>query len=362
MESVHSRPDPEDPKESLENKYKLLKYIHDSVIGLNTKIRTPYGMKPLTYCDYTASGRALSFIEDYIRNQILPIYANTHTLNSRTAKQTIYSREEARDIIKRCVNGNEKDAVIFIGNGSTAAVNHLVRSIDTSYKNKTSDIVDNYHFYDNFWQVNRWKTFDCTLWNMPFANQGFYESHEKSKIHQHNYEKFKKHKLETMHTEPPVVFVSIMEHNSNLLPWRESGAIVEFVDIREDTGELDYEHLKSLILKYSSYNGLKIGTFTAASNITGTLNDVDYISYLLHKNGALSFVDYASAAPYIKINVNGSTTRFNNTPTEDTHLCYKDAIFISPHKFVGGPDTPGLLICKKQLLCNALNKISLKRN
>jgi len=101
METVHSRPQQKSLEDSIEQKEKLLEYIRNSIIGKDVQIRTPYGMKPLTYCDYIASGRSLSFIEDYIRDQILPIYANTHTLNSRSAKQTIYSREEARDIIKR---------------------------------------------------------------------------------------------------------------------------------------------------------------------------------------------------------------------------------------------------------------------
>jgi len=130
---VHSRPQPLHPQVDTDRKEKLIEYVRDSIIGKDVQIRTPYGMKPMTYCDYTASGRSLSFIEDYIRDQIMPMYANTHTLNSRSAKQTIYSREEARDIIKRCVNGNENDAIIFVGTGSTAAVNHLVRSIDTNY-------------------------------------------------------------------------------------------------------------------------------------------------------------------------------------------------------------------------------------
>lgn len=122
---------------------------------------------------------------------------------------------------------------------------------------------------------------------MSFANQGSYEAHEKNKIHLDNYSKFKKKKQEEMHTEPPVIFASVMEHNSNLLPWRESGATIEFININETTGELNYDELISLLTKYKGYNGLKIGTFSAGSNITGTLNDVDYIAYLLHLNNGL---------------------------------------------------------------------------
>lgn len=348
MDSVHSRPEPQTM--DLEAKEKLVGYIRENIIGKDVQIRTPYGMKPLTYCDFTASGRSLAFIEDYIRHQILPVYANTHTLNSRTAKQTIYSREEARDIIKRCVNGNERDAVIFVGTGSTAAVNHLVRSIDANYLKAKSDTEEN-EKHENFCQVNRWKTLDCTLCSQSFANQGLYEAHEKSDTHLQNYTTYKKdHTM--IKKEVPVVFVTVMEHNSNLLPWREMGAKIEYIDIDHKTGEINYDELVTLLQKYQFYDGLKIGSFSAGSNITGILNDVDYLAFLMHKAGGLCFVDYAAVAPYVEININGVTSRFSRVSFEDAHLCYKDAIFISPHKFIGGPDSPGLLICKKKLLSN----------
>jgi selenocysteine lyase/cysteine desulfurase len=188
---------------------------------------------------------------------------------------------------------------------------------------------------------------------MSFANQGFYEAHESSECHLKNYEVYKK-THEVKYTEPPVVFVSVMEHNSNYLPWYEKdpNTKIEFVNINSKTGELDYDDFENLLDKYKSYNGLKIGTFSAGSNITGILNDTDYLALMLHKNNALCFIDYAAVAPYVDINVNGTTSRFSRVDSEESHLCYKDAIFISPHKFVGGPDTPGILVCKKKLLCN----------
>jgi selenocysteine lyase/cysteine desulfurase len=96
---------------------------------------------------------------------------------------------------------------------------------------------------------------------------------------------------------------------------------------------------------------MKIGTFSAGSNITGIINDVDRISLILHQQGFLAFFDYAAVAPYIKMNMNGPTSLFPSPPNL-SHLCYKDALFISPHKFVGAPDTPGILCCKKELLQN----------
>jgi len=83
---------------------------------------------------------------------------------------------------------------------------------------------------------------------------------------------------------------------------------------------------------------LKIGSFSAASNVTGIRSDVEAITALLARHNALSFWDYAAAAPYIKIDMNGTTPI--------------DAVFISPHKFVGGPGTPGVLVVKEHLVKN----------
>lgn len=90
-------------KELEKNKEKLLQYVNDNVIGgqANTVIKTVYGEKPLVYADYTASGKNLQFIEEYIQRQIMPLYANSHSNQSGTGKQTIFAREEARHIIKR---------------------------------------------------------------------------------------------------------------------------------------------------------------------------------------------------------------------------------------------------------------------
>lgn len=140
--------------------------------------------------------------------------------------------------------------------------------------------------------------------------------------------------------ERPVVFVSLHEHHSNLLPWRESLATV--VNIPEDeSGKIDEKFLESKLIEYKD-RPLKIGSFTAASNITSILQDTISITVLLHKYDALAFWDYATAGPYIKIDMNPMTGTQAN-------LAAKDAIFISPHKFLGGPGTPGILIAKKHL-------------
>src|SRR6187399_1574611 len=105
----------------------LVDLIRASVIGDDEAVAGPYGIRRVTYADYTASGRALSFIEDYLRDAVLPLYANTHTESSGTGLQTSRFREDARAIIRSAVGGNPDDhAVIFTGSGMTGAVNLLV--------------------------------------------------------------------------------------------------------------------------------------------------------------------------------------------------------------------------------------------
>ena len=89
-------------------------------------IKTVFGQKPLFYLDFTASGKALTFVESYIQERILPMYANTHTMQSATGQQTTSLRNEARQYIKRAINANDKDALIFVGSGSTSASNLLI--------------------------------------------------------------------------------------------------------------------------------------------------------------------------------------------------------------------------------------------
>jgi selenocysteine lyase/cysteine desulfurase len=144
--------------------------------------------------------------------------------------------------------------------------------------------------------------------------------------------------------ERPVVFLGPYEHHSNELPWRES--IADVVTIGEDTeGRVDVDQLADELRRHADRR-LKIGSFSAASNVTGIVTDVDRVAITLHRHGALSLWDYAAAGPYLPIDMNASPDVPNG------HLAYKDAVFISPHKFIGGPGTPGVLIAKRSLLRN----------
>ena len=142
--------------------------------------------------------------------------------------------------------------------------------------------------------------------------------------------------------ERPVVFIGPFEHHSNELPWRES--IADVVVIPEDRdGHIDVTRLEAELIRYAD-RPLKIGSFSAASNVTGIVTDTHAISDLLHRHGALSFWDFAAAAPYVEIEMYGRCTRHPKA--------YKDAVFLSPHKFVGGPGTPGVLVVRRDLLRN----------
>ncbi len=137
--------------------------------------------------------------------------------------------------------------------------------------------------------------------------------------------------------ERPVVFIGPFEHHSNELPWRES--IADVVVIREDgDGHIDQRQLEEELVRYAA-RPLRIGSFSAASNVTGIASDTRAIAELLHAHGALSFWDFAAAAPHVRIEMN----------PEGAAAMAKDAVFLSPHKFVGGPGTPGVLIAKRRL-------------
>jgi selenocysteine lyase/cysteine desulfurase len=150
-----------------------------------------------------------------------------------------------------------------------------------------------------------------------------------------------------------VVFMSIYEHNSNVLSWREAGAHIELIQLTED-GEIDLDHFETLLKRYKNYSSLKVATVSAGSNVTGNLVDVDRVAVLCHLYGTIACFDYAGVMPYVNINMNGPCPENENMfkPIDSKYhsLAYKDAVFFSPHKLVGGPQSSGVLIAKKKIL------------
>jgi selenocysteine lyase/cysteine desulfurase len=261
----------------------LLSRIRQSVIGDDQVMWGPFGPRRVTYADYTASGRSLGFIERFIHDEVLPRYANTHTESSGTGLQTTRLREDARQIIHDAVGGDDGTVVIFTGSGSTGAIDKMIHILGIRIPASLDD---------------------------RYALSAHIPADQR-----------------------PVVFIGPFEHHSNELPWRES--IADVVVIHEDhNGHIDTACLEAELVRYRD-RPLKIGSFSAASNVTGIVTDTAAISDLLHRHGALSFWDFAAAAPYVEVSMAG-----------------KDAVFISPHKFVGGPGTPGVLVVRRDLLRN----------
>ena len=285
--------------------YKMFDDARNSTIS-GGNYSTPFGTKRLVYTDWTASARAHQGIEDFIQRDVLPFYGNTHDHHSLCGHQSTAFREEARQVVAQATNaklsigdnegGKSKDVVIFAGTGATGATNKLV------------------HILGLHAMVAEATRNGTTL---------------------------------------PVILVGPFEHHSNLLPWRETGSRVLRIKENEQ-GQLDLLDLESRLIEVTKTGPntttaaappLIVGTFAAASNVTGVLTDVDLVTALLHRYNALAIFDYATAGPYVPMDMNPPMNAKGD-------VLAKDAIIFSPHKFLGGVNTPGVLVVKKSLCIN----------
>ncbi len=267
-------------------------FLRQQIVGVDSTFETPFGERLMVYCDYTASGRCLRFVESYLQS-LQRVYANTHTEDDITGRSMSQLLHEAEQAIKDSVNAGPQGRIIACGTGATGAIDKLQQIVGVTLPPATrrnlGDLLD----------------------------EGAVASSQ------------------------PVVFIGPYEHHSNELSWRQS--IATTVQVRLDaSGQIDLAHLEEL-LQDPQFKGRKmIGSFSAASNVTGMRSDVRRISSLLHRYGAIACFDYAACAPYVDVDMNPEPEFAGDDPSID-------AIFISPHKFLGGPGSSGVLVFNERI-------------
>lgn len=255
------------------------------IVGADATIATPYGPRPLIYADWTASGRLYRPIEHRLLDEIGPFVANTHSEASATGALMTEAYHRAHEIVRRHVHAGPDDVVITAGTGATGVVNKLVRLLGLRVPEQLSRYI-----------------------RVPDEQR-------------------------------PVVFVTHMEHHSNQIPWVES--IAEVVVLPPDRdGLVDVGALHDRLAQYRD-RPIKIGAFTACSNVTGIRTPIHALAAAMHAHGGVCFADYAASAPYVPIDM--------HPPEPGTHL---DAVYFSPHKFLGGPGSPGVLVFNAALYAN----------
>ncbi len=266
----------------MNNLESYFKPFRDNIVGINASFDSPYGNKEIIYADWIASGRLYAPIEDKIKNEFGPFVANTHTETSETGMMMTRAYHKAHKIIKGHVNASSSDVIITAGFGMTAVINKLQRILSLKVCGKSND---------------------C------------------------NFNK---------EEDKPIVFITHMEHHSNQTSWLETVADVEIIEPDKNL-LVDVNDLKIKLEKYKNRK-IKIGSFTACSNVTGISTPYHKMAKLMHEYGGVCFIDFAASAPYVDINMHPED------PMESL-----DAIFFSPHKFIGGPGSSGVLIFNSKL-------------
>ncbi|MCF8302350.1 MAG: aminotransferase class V-fold PLP-dependent enzyme [Bacteroidales bacterium] len=254
-------------------------------IGHHHKFKTPYGEKELIYADWIASGRLYKPIEDRIANVLGPYVGNTHTETSETGTLMTKAYHYAHKKIKDHVHAGPDDVLITSGFGMTGVVVKFQRILGLKTCGKLSDR-------------------ECLT-----------------------------------EIERPVVFLTHMEHHSNHTSWFETVADVVQIQPRQDL-LVDLDELRREVEKYK-HRKIKIGSFTACSNVTGIETPYHEMAKIMHEYGGMAFIDFAASAPYVDIDMHP------NDPMKKL-----DAIFFSPHKFLGGPGASGVLIFDSKIYKN----------
>ncbi|MCD4793461.1 MAG: aminotransferase class V-fold PLP-dependent enzyme [Bacteroidales bacterium] len=263
---------------------KYFEKFRKNIIGNDTEFETPYGTKKMIYADWIASGRLYGPIEDLMKNKFGPMVGNTHSEASETGVTMTMLYKQAKQIIKDHVNASTDDCILTEGSGMTGAIHKLLRLLGLNIPDQAEKYI----------------------------------------------------KKDIPREDIPVVFVTYLEHHSNHTSWLETVADV-VVLFPEELGADMISELEKEIVKYKDRK-LKIGSFSAGSNVTGIIPPYHKLSEVMHRNGGIAFADFAASAPYIKVNM--------HPENEEQKL---DAIFFSPHKALGGPGSSGVLIFNKEL-------------
>lgn len=260
------------------------------VVGIDAAFDTCHGRVPLVYADWIASGRLYGPIERRMAETFAPFVGNTHTETSACGTLMTRAYHEAQQRIKAHVNASAGDVLICAGSGMTGVVNKFQRILGLRAPDQMTRFV-----------------------HVPAEHR-------------------------------PVVFVTHMEHHSNQTSWLETICEVVVVEAGDD-GLVDLARLEATVQAYVPTGRLLIGAFSACSNVTGLETPIHQMAALMHRAGGLCFADYAASAPYVPIDMHP------DGPEAETSL---DAVYFSPHKFLGGPGTPGVLVFHKRLYRNAV--------
>jgi selenocysteine lyase/cysteine desulfurase len=280
----------------MQDSEKYFNQFRKNIIGIDNFIETPYGEKKLIYADWIASGRLYEPIENRISGEIGLMVGNTHSESSATGKAMTDAYHMAQKIVKRHVNADENDILIFTGAGMTSAIAKLQRILGL-------------------------KVPERAIKYCAFTNKEYNTCREIPNEYR------------------PVVFLTHAEHHSNHTSWFETLAEVVVLEPASDL-KVDPAILREKIVKYKD-RPLLIGSFTACSNVTGYMPPYNELARIMHENNGYCFVDFAASAPYIDINMHPSDK-----------MEQLDAVFFSPHKFLGGPGSAGVLIFNRQLYKN----------
>ncbi|MGB3544820.1 aminotransferase class V-fold PLP-dependent enzyme, partial [Rubrivirga sp.] len=273
--------------------------LRADTIGSDAVVETPFGRRPLVYADFTASGRQLRSIEDQLL-ALAPYYANAHTEDSLTGRTATTLLHDAETAIKDAVHAGPGGKVVCCGNGSTGAIHKLQEILGIAIP-------------------------PATLRDITNRLASAVGAETASRI------------ARDLREQGPVVFVGPYEHHSNEVTWREGLCTVVEVCL-DDHGQVCLDDLEAQLADPRWEGRRLIGSFSAASNVTGVIAPVHQIARVLHAAGALALFDYAAAGPYVEVDMMPDDS--------DARL---DAVFLSPHKFLGGPGSAGLLIFDESL-------------